>query len=344
MKTKRIARTKWANLLVTIFITIILGIPLFGFIPATKAAVTLKMSHQFPQGDSYSMAATYWADLVEKQTKGRIKFQHFYSSTLVKPPQVFDALKMGIADAGWVAISFATGKVPDFAIFEVQDSVPDDKWIEVYKKVTPILTEIFAKHDIKYIWAPYLGVQIYITKNKFLKTPDDFKGLKIRGAGRGIVRAIELWGGSPMFLDVAELYTGLQRGTVDGANMTYTITKSNKFYEAAPYVTEFGWVCSNLVYIAVNMKVWNSISPEDQRIMIGAVDEAMLHSDKMTRQMEADVRNEFKAMKDLHVYELTKEQQTRLLKLTLPTWDEARKNAGPLGNQLIDILASYRKW
>jgi len=92
------------------------------------------------------------------------------------------------------------------------------------------------------------------------------------------------------------------------------------------------------------MKVWNSISQEDQKIMIEAVHDSMLYSDKTTRQLEADIRKEFKAIKDVHVYELTKEEKINFLKMTLPTWDEARKNAGPLGNKLIDILVSYRKW
>jgi len=342
MKTKQNLKVSWWNFLIIIISITVLWTP--NLVNSQAKPITLKFSHQFPQQDGLSIAATYWADLIEKRTEGRVKFQHFYASSLVKPPQVFDALRMGVTDAGWAAISFMTGKVPDTAVLELQDAIPIDKLVEVYEKIGPILAEIFEKNGIKYLWGPYQGVQLYVAKNKFLKSTADFKGVKMRAAGLGIVKSFELWGASPLFLDVTELYTALQRGTVDGANMLYTITKSLKIYEVAPYITDCGWYVSNFVYVAINMDRWNSISKGDQKIMIEAGHEALLNSYKFVMKLDSDIKNEFKAMKDVHIFDMPNEDGFRLLKMTAPLWDEVRKKAGPLGNQMIDILLKYRRW
>ena len=251
--------------------------------------IILKMSHQFPPHSVLSQEATYWANLVEKRTEGRIKFKHFYSSSLVKPPQVFDALREDVADVGWGAISFITGKVPDVAILEFQDHAPIDKLVEVYEKITPTLTEIFANYDLQYIFCTYVGVQGYGATKKFLKSPDDFKGMKMRAAGRGIIRALELWGASPVFLDVGDVYTALQRGTIDGSNAVLSVWKALKIYEVCPYYTYCGWNLSNFIYIAMNSKKWNSISQKDQSIMLKAGHDAMLFSDEFGRKEETEI-------------------------------------------------------
>jgi len=49
-------------------------------------------------------------------------------------------------------------------------------------------------------------------------------------------------------------------------------------------------------------------------------------------------------MKDVHIFDMPNEDGFRLLKMTAPLWDEVRKKAGPLGNQMIDILLKYRRW
>lgn len=311
---------------------------------AQTKPMTLKFSHQFPESDGYSRAATYWCNLVEKRTEGRVKFQHFYASSLVKSPQVFDSVKMGIADSAYCAISFTTGKVPDFAVLELQAAVPNDKWVQVYKEIEPTMGKIFAQHSIKYLWAPYIGRQSFVCKKRFLGTPEDYKGLKIRTAGRWITKTVETWGASPVFLDVGELYEALQRGTVDGANSVAFMDGSLKLYEVAPYISYYSYLCSNLLFVGINMNKWNSISPQDQKIMLDSVNDAYQHSDQETREIENGIISRLKSTKGVNIKEMTAQETRELIKATAPLWDEVRNGSGPLGKQLVDTLRKYREW
>lgn len=306
--------------------------------------VTLKFSHQFPENDGYSKAATFWSNLVEKRTEGRVKFQHFYASSLVKSPQAFDSIKAGVADSGYCAVSFTTGKVPDLAVLELQAAVPDSKWVQVYREIEPVMGKIFAQNNIKYLWSPYIGRQGFVCKKRFLGTPDDYKGLKIRTAGRWITKTVEAWGGSPVFLDVGELYEALQRGTVDGANSVAFMDGSLKLYEVASYISYYSYLCSNLIFVGINMNKWNSISPQDQKTILESVNDVYQYSDQETRKIESGIISQIKSTKGVNVKEMTAQETRDLIKLTAPLWDEVRNGSGPLGKQLVDTLLKHREW
>ena len=42
-----------------------------------------------------------WVKKVEEATKGRVKIDVFYAQTLVKGPDIWNAVKTGVADMGW---------------------------------------------------------------------------------------------------------------------------------------------------------------------------------------------------------------------------------------------------
>ena len=149
MKRGQFLRIQHLNVVIIAIAVGILLMPIMG--SGEAGAITLKFSHQFPEKDGFSRAITYLCDLVEKRTDGRVKFQHFYASSLVKSAQAFDSLKAGIADAADCGIGFSTGKVPDFAVLELQAAVPSGKWMQVYKEIEPILGKIFAQHNIKFL-------------------------------------------------------------------------------------------------------------------------------------------------------------------------------------------------
>jgi C4-dicarboxylate-binding protein DctP len=312
--------------------------------PAYGETMVLRVSHQFPQIDPIVISVKYWTDLVEKRTEGRVKFRHYYSGSLVSAVEMFDGLRHGLTDVGAAPISFMAGKVPELSVLEIPNAIPGDKRIEITREIGPILTEIFDRKDVKYVWSTYTGRQLFATKDKLIDQPDDFKGLKIRAPGRGQIRAFQLWGANPVFVDIAETYAALQRGTVDGASMMYGILRSMKIYEVAPYITDCSFPVLNFTYVGVNKEKWDRLSEKDKRILMEAGNEAMSVSEEKGRQMEAKIKNQLKSMPKVHVHDLGKKEENSFLKLTLPMWDEARKGAGPLGNQLIDRLMKHRRF
>jgi TRAP-type C4-dicarboxylate transport system substrate-binding protein len=103
-----------------------------------------------------------------------------------------------------------------------------------------------------------------------LRQPDsekgDLSGRKIRGTltYKGVV---EMLGGVLTVLPPSEIYTGMEKGLVDGAAWPVIGALDYRWYEVAPYLLRpaFG---VNFEPIFMNLNAWNALGPEDQKAIL----------------------------------------------------------------------------
>ena len=72
---------------------------------------------------------------------------------------------------------------------------------------------------------------------------------------------------------VAELYTALQLGVVEGQENPLNTIYSHKFYEVQKYVALTGHMAMNLVLV-INDKLYQSLSPELRQIFVKTMEDA----------------------------------------------------------------------
>jgi TRAP-type transport system periplasmic protein len=72
---------------------------------------------------------------------------------------------------------------------------------------------------------------------------------------------------------VAELYTALQLGVVEGQENPLNTIYSHKFYEVQKYVALTGHMAMNLVLV-INEKFYQSLSPELRAIFVKSMEDA----------------------------------------------------------------------
>jgi TRAP-type transport system periplasmic protein len=96
----------------------------------------------------------------------------------------------------------------------------------------------------------------------------DWQGRKIRGVAT-YVPVIEALGGAAVNTAMGEVYSGLERGVVDGACAPQSVFRATKHHEVAKYRTEptFGQLVS---YIAINLDTWNALSDEEKTALMDA--------------------------------------------------------------------------
>ena len=100
-----------------------------------------------------------------------------------------------------------------------------------------------------------------------MKTPDDVKGLKIRTMDSPIAKAaMAALGAATTPMAVAELYTALQLGVVEGQENPLNTIYSHKFYEVQKYLALTGHMTMNLMLVT-NDKWFKSLPPELQQIL-----------------------------------------------------------------------------
>jgi len=114
-----------------------------------------------------------------------------------------------------------------------------------------------------------------VTKEGFARTPEALQKKKIRVAEApllmDIVRTI---GSSPTPLPYGEIYSALQTGVIDGYLMDINALWTEKHYEVVKNVTlvhPYQWP----VAVIANLDKFNSLSAEDQKILIEAAEETI---------------------------------------------------------------------
>jgi len=103
-------------------------------------------------------------------------------------------------------------------------------------------------------------------KKQVLK-PEDVKGLKIRTMDTPVAQAAMVaLGASATPMAVAELYSALQMGVVDGQENPTNIIWSRKFQEVQKYLSLTGHMAMNLVII-INDQFYQGLTPEARQLI-----------------------------------------------------------------------------
>lgn len=236
-------------------------------------------------------------------------FQGNWNASLFKQGTELEAisrgnLEMSIASAQELAEFF-----PEFSIFaagyvhqdaEHQVKVFNDPLMDPFKK------KVEDELGVKLLSVMYLGrrhVNLRFPRSeKDVQTPADLAGVNLRMPGseawQFLGRAL---GAAPTPMAFTEVYTALQTGAVDGQDNPLPTVKDAKFFEVTKQIA----LTSHLVdlnYIAFSKAVWDSLTPEQQKTVQAAADEAA----ETARQKQLKLESELAAWlteQGLEIYE-----------------------------------------
>ncbi|WP_240689250.1 DctP family TRAP transporter solute-binding subunit [Ammoniphilus sp. YIM 78166] len=140
-----------------------------------------------------------------------------------------------------------------------------------------------------------------------IQGPEDIKGLKIRIPG--IKMYVDLWqtmGADPTKMTFSEVFTSLQQKTIDGQENPVDVIHSSKLNEVQQYVTMWNYSYDPLI-LGMNKKKFDSLHPEDQKVVQEAAAKANEFQIKLAREKEAEQIADLKS-KGMQFYEPTAEQ------------------------------------
>ncbi|MEX8517357.1 MAG: TRAP transporter substrate-binding protein DctP [Leptothrix sp. (in: b-proteobacteria)] len=210
---------------------------------AAQQSAGLKISHQFPsgtltEGDFRDRLCRRFAAEVEKRSSGALKASVYPGSSLMKTNAQFSAMRKGALDMSLVPLSYAGGEVAETNIGLMPALVPSYeqgaawKTAEVGKQLAKVLDDKGVL-IVSWIWQAG-GVA---SRNRALVTPDDAKGLKVRGGSREMDMMLKAAGASVISLPSNEIYAAMQTGAMDAAMTSSTSFISFKLEEIAKHLT-----------------------------------------------------------------------------------------------------------
>jgi TRAP-type C4-dicarboxylate transport system substrate-binding protein len=220
------------------------GAALLARLGAVRAqAGSLKISHQFPggsltEGDFRDRLCRRFAAEVEKRTGGALKASVYPGSSLMKTNAQFSALRKGALDMSLVPLSYAGGEVPETNIGLMPALVPSYKQGALWKTADvgrQLAKVLDAKGVLIVSWVWQAGGTA--CRTRALVTPDDAKGLKVRGGSREMDLMLKQAGASVISLPSNEIYAAMQTGAMDAAMTSSTSFISFKLEEIAKFLT-----------------------------------------------------------------------------------------------------------
>jgi TRAP-type C4-dicarboxylate transport system substrate-binding protein len=236
--------------------------------PSMAQVIKLTLADQNPQtGWGPVHALQPWVKKVEEATKDRVKIEVYYSQTLAKGPDIWNAVKNGVADMGWCFHGYWPGMTPLADVitlpslpFKTAEKGSEVLW-KLYEKFPAIQNEFKDVHVLQ-LWTsiPYF----LITTKKQVKTMEDLKGMKIRVTGGPPTDQMKALGAVPMLIPMPDNYISLQKGVIDGMAAPWEAIYAFRLYEVVKYYT---LVPLSAVYfsMSVNKQKWNGLPKDIQQ-------------------------------------------------------------------------------
>jgi len=229
--------------------------------------IKLKFANFFPPMHMNSILMGQFCEELNKKLAGKVVITQYPGGTLLTAPKIAGGVSTGIADIGLSHCAYSRGRFPVMEIMELPLGFPSS-WIashvanDFYDKFKP--KEWDTYHVLMFSTAP---PNVLMTQSKQVKNLEELQGLKIRSTGR-IADIVKALGGTPMPLEMADLYDALRRGVIDGNMGPIEQMKGWKVGEVQKYTTA-SWKVGSVFafYVIMNKSKWNSLPPDVQKVI-----------------------------------------------------------------------------
>lgn len=291
----------------SLFGTISLIYPSMGF---SADPITLKLTHQWVQGDVRYKWAENFCSLAEKHSNGSLKFKIFPGGTLMNPKTQTDALRMGAVDLCISHLAYESGKDQLLGFFDLVGVVQDpDKGIRlVQSEIGKKIGERAEKLGMKILSWGFMPTSIGSTKEMIL-VPKDMKGHKMRGGSKPVEELFNSAGAAITHVNTGEIYMALQTGVLDSVLTADSSFLSFRLFDVLKSLTISGGhslVCAT-TNILISPITFSKLSPDQQQAVIRAGKESEAGFMEDIKAVTAECKKAFEE-KGLKVRELTDEE------------------------------------
>lgn len=238
--------------------------------------MVVTLAHGLSESHTVHIAMTEFAEKVEERTDGRIKVEIYPNGQLGSENENMEQLMAGV-------ISMTKVSAPGLATYNEAyhtfglPYIFDDTEDFYHKMDSQEMRDFFlSTEEDGFVTITYYtsGARSFYTKDTPIRTPEDLKGLKIRVQDmQSQTDMLEALGGTPVAMAYGDVYTSLQTGIIDGTENNETALTTGKHGEICKVFSmdQHAMIPDVLV---MGADVWNSITPEDQQIILEAAYES----------------------------------------------------------------------
>lgn len=237
-------------------------------IPGEKVTLKFALAQSADHPTAQVVAQTWLAEFDEKTEN--VDVEYYYNAELGTVSQTLEAILMGeplvvATDASNLAVY-----APDIDVVTAPYLFTDVKDYQLVAQTDwwQEQCDILYKAGYKIINGTVLFGTRHIIADKPVRSPADLKGAKIRVPDNELaITMMEHMGGVPVPMDISEVYSSISQGLLNGMENPPSVILDSKVYEAAKYLSLTGHQTFCLTTV-MSTKVWEKLSPEDQKQLI----------------------------------------------------------------------------
>jgi TRAP-type mannitol/chloroaromatic compound transport system substrate-binding protein len=326
-------------------LTLSLAVTSFTALAADKV-YRLKLAETWgPNTPILGDATKNMAQLAEEMSNGRLKIRIDSANKHKAPLGIFDMVKSGQYDLGHSSSYYWKGKVPNTLYFSSMPfgMISTEQYAWFYRGGgMDLMEKVYAPHNLLSFPGGNSDIQMGGWFKKEINSVDDLKGLKIRipgFAGEVMARV----GAKPTNIAPGELYTSLERGTIDALEWVGPAFDLRMgFQKIAPYYYTAWHEPGSETQFLVNKKTWDKLPKDLQSILETAFRVAAF--DMYNQALDANA-NSWATMSqeypDIKVRDFPPEVLTAMRSATNELLDELAEK-DPLAKEIIMSQQAYQ--
>lgn len=295
-----------------------------------------------------------WAQLVEELSEGDLKPEVYTGTVLLAPRANLQGIQDNIVQVAHHAAIYTPSEMP------VANAVQELGFNYADPLVSILAVTDFSMNNSTQLaeWEElnivYLGAYSTPPYVMFCREPvrnlEELRGKRIRTAGSTVSAWVEEAGGTPVNVPSSEMYSGLDRGSLDCATNAANDLIDRSLWEVAEHTTLLptGMYWSGPQW-GFNQGFWSNLNDQQRDVLKEATAKAMT---RMVVQFLSASESAIEEAKDLgnNVYEpeddLMESVESFREQALSSVYDKARDEYGVEDPEALidDFLATYEKW
>lgn len=310
---------------------------------SASAATAMRCSHQLPPAHAVSQVIERWEAEVEALSKGELDVQVFGSNSLVGAKENIVSVAKGDIECAF-SVQFQWGKTLPIMTVTTRPFAFGDMniWRNWHGSEAAGFLEdkLRAKGVENIAWLFQTNSSVFTSNGDYLKSPEDFEGLKFRGLVPAFNSALEAVGAAPVSMSGGEVYQGLATGVIDGALTGTKAALSRKYYEVQDHFTVVP-VISVYFHGYVNPAFYAGLSDVAKSALEEAGAKAAVWAVEAAEAAAVSAPQEL-AEKGVNVYTASDAENTALEAVMQPAFDAKFASDDADSQQLLDLIDQLR--
>jgi TRAP-type C4-dicarboxylate transport system substrate-binding protein len=305
---------------------------------AAAQEFTLRMQTIFSEPTPSGQLIAQFVEDIETMSGGRVDIEMFYSSSVVKSVETFDAAASGILDGDFTGAAYLTGKNPAFQFVGDPMGGYDTPWqlyAWFYQGGGQDLAEaLYEPYGMELIgW--YIDSMESLSSTAPLEGPADLKDWKFRSPPGLETEIFEKLGSSPIVMDFTEVFTALETGIIDGADASSLPDNIGLgLLDIAKHATYPGFHSMPADHLAIRKDVWDSLPEDLQRIFTVGMQKFAFQTAVAFEVENAKAAKEAEA-RGVTLHDWSEEERAEFRTAALESW-ETWADRTPEAREIVD--------